>query len=96
MTSPYFGAIIRIMNTPQAQIKINLPLTLKDFLESKAAKYDMPIAGYVKHLILNDVADLDFPTFRISEVSETLARKALHDKKKAKKVSNITEYFKQL
>lgn len=84
------------MNTPQTQIKINLPLALKDYLESKAAKYDIPIAAYVKHLILNDVIDLDYPTFKISDASETSARKALRDKKKAKKVNNVAQYFEQL
>jgi len=38
------------MNTPQAQIKVNIPLTMKEFLESKAYKFGMPIAGYIKHL----------------------------------------------
>jgi len=84
------------MVTQQSQIKINLPVTLKDFLESKARKYDMPIASYVKHLILKDVSDLEFPTFRISEVAEKKARKALEERKKSAKVSNVTEYFKKL
>ncbi len=81
------------MITQQSQIKINLPAALKDYLESKARKFDMPIAGYVKHLILKDVADLDFPAFRISEATEKKARKALADRKKAIKVKNVTEYF---
>lgn len=46
------------MITQQTQIKLNLPLALKDFLESKASKFGMPLAGYIKHLILQDVAEL--------------------------------------
>ncbi|MEK7165179.1 MAG: hypothetical protein AAB874_00020 [Patescibacteria group bacterium] len=84
------------MNTPQVQIKINLPLALKDYLESKAGKYDLPIAGYVKHLILKDVADMDFPAFRISDASELKARKALTERKKAIIVKSTAEYFKKL
>ncbi len=56
----------------------------------------MPIAGYVKHLILKDVSDLDFPIFRISEASEKKARKALAGRKNAVKVKSVTEYFKKL
>ncbi len=84
------------MNTPQAQIKINLPQALKDYLESKAGKYDLPVAGYIKHLILNDVSDMDYPVFQISDASKKTARKALRDKSRTKKVKNIAGYFKQL
>ena len=84
------------MITQQSQIKINLPVTLKDYLESKARKFDVPIASYVKHLILKDVSDLDFPTFRISQSSEEKARKALIDRKNAIKVKDVPEYFKTL
>lgn len=84
------------MITPQSQIKINLPTALKEHLESKARKFDMPIASYVKHLILKDVSDLDFPTFRISEQSEEKASKALADRKKAIKIKDITKYFNEL
>ncbi len=84
------------MITQQSQIKVNLPVALKDYLESKARKFDLPIASYVKHLILKDVSDLDFPTFRISQSSEEKARKALADRKNSIKVGNVTEYFKTL
>ena len=55
----------------------------------------MPIASYVKHLILKDVADLDFPVFRISQSSEEKARKALADRKNAIKVKDATKYFNE-
>ncbi|OGK57962.1 hypothetical protein A3H86_03060 [Candidatus Roizmanbacteria bacterium RIFCSPLOWO2_02_FULL_41_9] len=84
------------MITQQVQIKLNLPLALKDFLESKAQKFDMPLAAYLKHLILNDVSDLEFPTFQISDASEKKAKKALAEKKAAVKVTSVSEYFKNL
>lgn len=84
------------MITQQAQIKLNLPLVLKDYLESKARKFDMPLAGYIKHLILNDVSDLDFPTFQMSDRSEKKLKKALKDRNKAIKVTNISEFFNTL
>ncbi len=84
------------MITQQAQIKVNLPLVLKDYLESKARKFDMPLAGYIKHLILNDVSDLDYPTFQMSDRSEKKLNKALKEKNKAVKVTNVSEFFKNL
>lgn len=84
------------MITQQAQIKLNLPLVLKDYLESKARKFDMPLAGYIKHLILNDVSDLDFPTFKMSDRSEKKLKKALKERSKAVKVTNVSEFFKNL
>lgn len=84
------------MITQQSQIKINLPLALKEFLASKAQKYDMPIAGYVKHLILKDVSSMDYPVFEMSARTERIARKALADRKNAIKVTNVSEYFKNL
>ncbi len=84
------------MITQQAQIKINLPLALKDYLESRALRFDMPIAGYVKHLILKDVSDLEFPVYQMSDRTEKKAREALVNKKNAVKVTNVTKYFNNL
>lgn len=81
------------MITQQVQIKLNLPFALKSFLESKANKYDMPIAAYLKHLILKDVADMEYPTYQISDTSERKARKAILDRPKAIKINNVTQYF---
>lgn len=84
------------MITQQAQIKLNLPLALKDYLESKAGKFGMPLAGYLKHLILKDVADMNYPTFEASDRTITAYKKALKDKDKAIKITNIKEFFKDL
>ncbi len=84
------------MVTPQAQIKLNLPVALKDYLESKASKFGMPLAGYIKHLILQDVADMEFPTFEASDRTIQSYKKALEEKEKAVEVTNIDELFKKL
>ena len=84
------------MITQQSQIKINLPLALKEFLESRANRFDMPIASYVRHLILKDVSEIDFPSFKISNSSEEKAKKALSEKKRSVKVTNVKDYFKNL
>lgn len=84
------------MITQQAQIKLNLPLPLKDYLESKAGKFGMPLAGYLKHLILKDVADMDYPTFEASDRTIKAYKKALQDKDKAIEVTDVKEFFKNL
>jgi len=84
------------MMTQQTQIKINLPVDLRDFLYTKSQKYGMPMAGYIKHLILKDVADLDYPIFKISKRSENKAKKALGERKKATKVKDVSAFFRSL
>ena len=39
---------------------------MKDYLESKASKFGMPVSGYIKHLILKDIEDMDYPTYQAS------------------------------
>lgn len=84
------------MNTTQAQIKVNLPLTMKDFLESKASKFGMPVAGYVKHLILKDIEDMDYPVYEASDSTIKAYKKALKNKDKAIEVTDIDQFFKNL
>jgi len=98
LKSPEIGDILALMITQQAQIKLNLPLALKDFLESKADKFGMPLAGYIKHLMLKDVEDMDYPVFELSERSEKAYKRALKAQKAGKlvNVNNIDEFFKNL
>lgn len=84
------------MITQQAQIKLNLPLALKDYLESKASKFGMPLAGYIKHLILKDVADMEYPTFEASERTIKKAKAALENRDKSILVEDVDTFFKNL
>lgn len=84
------------MITPQAQIKLNLPLPLKKHLEDKANKFGMPLAGYVRHLILKDVSDNDFPVYQASDKTIKAYNKALRERDKAIEIKDIDEYFKNL
>ena len=70
------------MITYQEQIKLNLPITLKEYLESKAGKFGMTLAGYLKHLILKDVEDMEYPIYQVSERTVKKAARALKTKKK--------------
>lgn len=84
------------MITHQAQIKLNISITLKDYLESKARKFGLPVAGYVKHLILKDVEEMEYPVFKASDRTIRRAKKALKERSKAVEVDDIHEFFKKL
>lgn len=81
------------MITQNAQIKINLPIQLKDYIEAKASKFGMPLAGYIRYLILKEVSDTDYPTFSASEKTEIAYEKALREKDKAVKVTGDIGVF---
>lgn len=83
------------MITQQAQIKLNLPLQLKEYIESKASKLGLPLAQYIKHLIINDVADMEYPIFHMSKSSEKKLKEAMGQLNKAVDVNDVHEYFKK-
>lgn len=88
-----------IMVTQQAQIKITLPLALKDFIESRASKFGLPIASYVRHLIVKDVEDMNYPTFEASDSTIKAFKKAMKEKDKTITIHNKEEldaFFKNL
>lgn len=86
------------MNTLQTQIKLNIPSSMKDYLESKASKFGMPIAGYIKHLILKDIENMDYPTYQATQDTEKAYEKAQKEYEAGKtiKVDNIDTFFDEL
>lgn len=86
------------MITSQSQIKVNLPTNLKAFLQSKANRFGMPLAGYIKHLILKDVADMEYPVFEASEIAEKAYQQAVKAEEDGKLilVDNIDKFFQDL
>lgn len=84
------------MITQQAQIKINISAQLKDFVESRAKKFGMPTAAYIKHLIMNDLTEVQHPTFQASERTEKKAIKAIKKINQATTVNDVSAYFKNL
>ena len=84
------------MTTPQIQLKVSLSQQLSDLLESRAARLGVPVTQFVKHLIIKEVEEEDYPTFPASERTIQKAKKALAEKDKAITVSDIHEYFKNL
>ena len=86
------------MVTQQAQIKITLPVQLLDFLESKARRFGLPVAAYLRHLVVKDVEDMEYPVFQASKRVEKAYKKAMADYKSGKfvRVGNLDEYFSNL
>lgn len=84
------------MITQQAQIKINLPLSLKELIESRASLFGIPLSGYIKHLILKEVEDMVYPTFEVSKRTEHKARKALRERNKSVIVRDVNAFFENL
>ena len=80
------------MNSP-IQLKINLPQELQELLQSKAAKFGIPLTQYVKHVLIKDVEDEQYPVFRASAATEEAAEQALKELDKAVDAKN---FFKQL
>ncbi|MDO8638923.1 MAG: hypothetical protein Q7R43_05075 [Candidatus Daviesbacteria bacterium] len=86
------------MITPQTQIKLNLSVVLKDFLESKARRFGIPMSDYLKHLILRDIEKEEYPVFEASEATKKAYKQALKDLKAGKfvEVDDVDKFFKDL
>lgn len=87
------------MVTPQTQIKLNLPVNLKEFLEAKAKRFGIPMSDYLKHLIIKDVEGEEYPIFEPSEATIKAAEKAMKNIDKSivlKNAQDIKEFFKNL
>ncbi|QQG43332.1 MAG: hypothetical protein HYW45_04010 [Candidatus Daviesbacteria bacterium] len=86
------------MNTisSQIQLKISLSEQLNDRLESKAARLGVPVTQLVKHLILKEVENEEYPTFIASERVERNTKKALEEYDKAVEVKDMHKFFEDL
>ncbi|OGY08383.1 MAG: hypothetical protein A2700_00895 [Candidatus Blackburnbacteria bacterium RIFCSPHIGHO2_01_FULL_44_64] len=70
------------MNSP-IQLKVNLSEELQDLLRSKASKFGLPLTQYVKHVLIKDVEDEEYPIFKASSETEEDAKQALEQLDKA-------------
>ena len=87
-----------MINQTSTQIKVTIPEELYFFLKSRADKFGLNTSSYLKHLIIDDVKDLDIPTFKMSEKREKISLKALQDYKDGKtiEINDIDEYLNSL
>ena len=82
--------------TSQVQLKVSLSEQLMDLLQSKAARLGVPVTQFVKHLIIKEVEEEDFPTFEASDWLEEKTKEALKERSKAIKVKDVHQFFKNL
>lgn len=78
------------------QLKVTLPLNLLDYLQAKTQKFGLSMSAYLKHLIIEDVKNMEIPEFTMSESTEKTALKALKDFRagKLKKAKSVDDLFK--
>lgn len=84
------------VQTTQIQLKVSLSEQLNDLLQSKAARLGLPATQFVKHLIIKEVEDEQYPVFEASEWTEKKTEKALKEAKKAVEIDDIRGFFKNL
>lgn len=86
------------MNTTQIQLKVSLSQQLNDLLQFKAARLGVPVTQFVKHIIMKEVENENYPTFQMSERTEQKVKEAMQDYAagKAIKVNDISDFFKNL
>lgn len=65
------------MNTTRVQLKISLSEQLNSLLQSKAARFGVPLTQFVKHLILKEIDTQEYPTFKLSNRSEKRLKEAM-------------------
>lgn len=85
-----------LMKTVTTQIKITLPPALKKYVQSRAQRFDLPLAGYLKHLILKDIEQTEFPLFTPSAKTEKKINWALKNLNKFERVEDIKGFFDSL
>jgi len=84
-----------MISTNTTQIKLNIPVALKEQVEEIAKSFGYTVSAYIRHLVLNDVGEKKYPVKKMSLRTERIVKKALKDDKWVK-VDNIEEFFKKL
>ena len=75
------------MQAQTTQIRVTLPVQLQGFLQVKASKYGLSLSAYIRNLIIDNVQDVEYPVFEMSEQSID----ALKDAKEAEKFGKVIQ-----
>lgn len=80
------------------QVKVTLPTPLFSYLREQAERLGLTLSGYIKNLIVDEVKNQSFPTFKMSRDTEKVAQAALEDYRlgKTKKLNNIENLMSDL
>ncbi len=85
-----------MLNTGQIQIRVSISQQLGDLLKSKAERLGVPMTQLVKHLIIDEVKDEEYPVFKASDATEKAAKEAMAHIDEAVDIDNVNEFFKNL
>jgi hypothetical protein len=85
-----------MIDTGQIQIRVSISQQLGDLLKSKAERLGVPITQLVKHLIIDEVKDEEYPIFKASDATEKAAKMAMEHIDEAVDIDNVNEFFKNL
>lgn len=84
------------MNTAQVQLKVSLSQQLNDLLQSKAIRLGVPTTQFVKHLIIKEVENEEYPAFEASERTIRKAKKAMKEIDKSVIVNDVHKFFQEM
>ncbi len=84
-----------MISSNTTQIKLNIPVALKEQVAEIAKSFGYTVSAYIRHLVLSDVGEKKYPVYKASEGTEKIAKKALKDNKWVE-IKDIDRYFKSL
>ena len=85
-----------VHNMSSIQLKVTISDRLQALLKNQAEDLGLSMATYVKNLIIEDVKKNDFPSKMASQEIEKSYKLAIKNKKLAKKIDNLDEFFTNL
>lgn len=82
----------------QIQLKLSLSPQLNDLLQAKADNFGVPITQFVKHLIIREVENSHYPTFRASTWTQNRVQEAIDSEGEATSVDSkdLHKFFDDL
>ena len=85
-----------MIDTGQLQIRVSISQQLGDLLKSRAERLGIPMTQLVKHLIIDEVKNEEYPIFKASDVTEKAAKEAMEHIDEAVDINSVNEFFKNL
>jgi len=86
------------MQTQTTQIRVTLPVQLQGYLQTKANKYGLSLSAYIRNLVINDVQDVDYPIFEMSDKSAHDLGEAIEAEKAGKliRTNDVSQLLEDL
>ncbi|MBU0974734.1 hypothetical protein KKD03_03480 [Patescibacteria group bacterium] len=78
------------MQNQTTQIRVTLPVQMQNYLQAKADTFGLSLSAYIRNLIFNDVQDIAYPVFEMSQSSLDALDLALKEAKEGKLIEANT------